>query len=30
VKSVRPLDGVQEAVTFPMPKGLDGLKRDVA
>ncbi|MNT36368.1 4-hydroxy-3-methylbut-2-enyl diphosphate reductase [compost metagenome] len=30
VKSVRPLDGVQEAVTFPMPKGLDGIKRDVA
>src|SRR5450830_837629 len=30
VKSVRPLDGVQEAVTFPMPKGLDGIKREVA
>jgi len=26
VRSVRPLDGVQEAVTFPLPKGLDGLK----
>jgi len=26
VKSVRTLDGVQEAVTFPLPKGLDGLK----
>ena len=26
----RVFDGVQEAVTFPMPKGLDGLKRDVA
>jgi 4-hydroxy-3-methylbut-2-enyl diphosphate reductase len=24
VRSVRPLDGVQEAVTFPLPKGLDG------
>ncbi|MES2077078.1 MAG: 4-hydroxy-3-methylbut-2-enyl diphosphate reductase [Pseudomonadota bacterium] len=26
VKSVRTLDGVQEAVTFPLPKGLDGVK----
>jgi len=25
-RSVRPLDGVQEAVTFPLPKGLDGGK----
>ena len=25
-KSVRALDGVQESVTFPMPKGLDGAK----
>ena len=25
-RSVRTLDGVQEAVTFPLPKGLDGLK----
>ncbi|NVD98229.1 4-hydroxy-3-methylbut-2-enyl diphosphate reductase [Massilia sp. BJB1822] len=25
-KSVRPLDGVQEAVTFPLPKGLEGSK----
>jgi 4-hydroxy-3-methylbut-2-enyl diphosphate reductase len=25
-KSVRPLDGVEEAVTFPLPKGLDGNK----
>ena len=25
-RSVRALDGVQEAVTFPLPKGLDGLK----
>jgi hypothetical protein len=24
VKSVRTLDGVQESVTFPLPKGLDG------
>ena len=24
VRSVRPLDGVQESVTFPLPKGLDG------
>jgi len=23
---VRTLDGVQEAVTFPLPKGLDGQK----
>lgn len=27
VRSVRPLEGVEEHVTFPMPKGLDGLKR---
>ncbi|MBJ7309074.1 4-hydroxy-3-methylbut-2-enyl diphosphate reductase [Rugamonas sp. CCM 8940] len=26
VRSVRTLDGVQEAVTFPLPKGLDGVK----
>ncbi|HEX7982797.1 MAG TPA: 4-hydroxy-3-methylbut-2-enyl diphosphate reductase [Duganella sp.] len=26
VRSVRPLDGVLESVTFPMPKGLDGQK----
>jgi len=26
VKSVRALDGAQESVTFPLPKGLDGLK----
>jgi 4-hydroxy-3-methylbut-2-enyl diphosphate reductase len=26
VRSVRPLDGVEESVTFPLPKGLDGLK----
>jgi 4-hydroxy-3-methylbut-2-enyl diphosphate reductase len=25
-QSVRPLDGVEENVTFPLPKGLDGLK----
>ncbi|SFV11960.1 4-hydroxy-3-methylbut-2-enyl diphosphate reductase [Pseudoduganella namucuonensis] len=25
-RSVRALDGVQEAVTFPLPKGLDGVK----
>jgi len=25
-KSVRPLDGVEESVTFPLPKGLDGNK----
>ena len=25
-RSVRPLDGVQENVTFPMPKGLNGTK----
>jgi 4-hydroxy-3-methylbut-2-enyl diphosphate reductase len=25
-KSVRALDGVQEAVTFPLPKGLEGPK----
>ena len=24
VRSVRPLDGVEESVTFPLPKGLDG------
>jgi len=29
VKSVRPLDGVHEAVTFPLPKGLDGSKTAV-
>ncbi|OEZ98020.1 4-hydroxy-3-methylbut-2-enyl diphosphate reductase [Duganella phyllosphaerae] len=27
VRSVRPLDGVEESVTFPLPKGLDGPKR---
>jgi len=27
-KSVRALEGVQEAVTFPLPKGLDGKKKD--
>ena len=27
-RSVRPLEGVEEHVTFPMPKGLDGLKRE--
>ncbi|KQQ33513.1 4-hydroxy-3-methylbut-2-enyl diphosphate reductase [Duganella sp. Leaf126] len=26
VRSVRPLDGVEESVTFPLPKGLDGQK----
>jgi len=26
VRSVRPLDGVEESVTFPLPKGLDGPK----
>ncbi|MEO5933327.1 MAG: 4-hydroxy-3-methylbut-2-enyl diphosphate reductase [Duganella sp.] len=26
VRSVRPLDGVLESVTFPLPKGLDGQK----
>ncbi|MFA9219210.1 MAG: 4-hydroxy-3-methylbut-2-enyl diphosphate reductase [Sphingomonadaceae bacterium] len=26
VRSVRPLDGVEENVTFPLPKGLDGAK----
>jgi 4-hydroxy-3-methylbut-2-enyl diphosphate reductase len=26
VRSVRPLDGVQESVTFPLPKGLEGPK----
>jgi len=25
-RSVRPLDGVEEHVTFPLPKGLDGVK----
>ena len=25
-KSVRPLDGVEENVTFPLPKGLEGIK----
>jgi len=30
VRSVRPLDGVQEAVTFPLPKGLDGPKAPAA
>jgi len=30
VKSVRALDGVQEAVTFPLPKGLDGGKNATA
>jgi 4-hydroxy-3-methylbut-2-enyl diphosphate reductase len=24
--SVRPLEGVEEHVTFPLPKGLDGAK----
>jgi 4-hydroxy-3-methylbut-2-enyl diphosphate reductase len=24
VRSVRPLEGVEENVTFPLPKGLDG------
>jgi 4-hydroxy-3-methylbut-2-enyl diphosphate reductase len=28
VRSVRPLDGVQEAVTFPLPKGLDGIQKN--
>jgi 4-hydroxy-3-methylbut-2-enyl diphosphate reductase len=27
-KSVRTLDGVEEAVTFPLPKGLDGSKNN--
>jgi 4-hydroxy-3-methylbut-2-enyl diphosphate reductase len=27
VRSVRPLDGVLEAVTFPLPKGLDGVPK---
>ena len=27
-RSVRPLDGVQENVTFPMPKGLHNPKQD--
>jgi 4-hydroxy-3-methylbut-2-enyl diphosphate reductase len=27
-RSVRPLDGVQEAVTFPLPKGLEGGKNN--
>jgi 4-hydroxy-3-methylbut-2-enyl diphosphate reductase len=26
-RSVRPLDGVQESVTFPMPRGLDGIPK---
>ncbi|MET0265513.1 MAG: 4-hydroxy-3-methylbut-2-enyl diphosphate reductase [Duganella sp.] len=26
VRSVRPLEGVEEHVTFPLPKGLDGVK----
>lgn len=26
VRSVRPLDGVEESVTFPLPRGLDGPK----
>jgi 4-hydroxy-3-methylbut-2-enyl diphosphate reductase len=26
-RSVRPLDGVQEAVTFPLPRGLDGIPK---
>jgi 4-hydroxy-3-methylbut-2-en-1-yl diphosphate reductase len=30
VKSVRALDGVQEGVTFPLPKGLDGGKSATA
>ena len=29
-RSVRTLDGVQEAVTFPLPKGLDGAKAEPA
>jgi 4-hydroxy-3-methylbut-2-enyl diphosphate reductase len=29
-KSVRPLDGVEEHVTFPLPKGLDGNKNNTA
>jgi 4-hydroxy-3-methylbut-2-enyl diphosphate reductase len=29
-RSVRTLDGVQEAVTFPLPKGLDGAKAERA
>ncbi|XLZ70081.1 4-hydroxy-3-methylbut-2-enyl diphosphate reductase [Massilia sp. SR12] len=29
-KSVRTLDGVEEAVTFPLPKGLDGSKNNSA
>ena len=29
-RSVRTLDGVQEAVTFPLPKGLDGAKAEQA
>jgi 4-hydroxy-3-methylbut-2-enyl diphosphate reductase len=28
--SVRPLEGVEEHVTFPLPKGLDGAKASVA
>jgi 4-hydroxy-3-methylbut-2-enyl diphosphate reductase len=26
-RSVRPLDGVQESVTFPLPRGLDGIPK---
>jgi 4-hydroxy-3-methylbut-2-enyl diphosphate reductase len=29
-RSVRALDGVEEHVTFPLPKGLDGAKPDIA
>jgi 4-hydroxy-3-methylbut-2-enyl diphosphate reductase len=29
-KSVRPLEGVEEHVTFPLPKGLDGNKNNTA
>jgi 4-hydroxy-3-methylbut-2-enyl diphosphate reductase len=28
--SVRPLEGVEEHVTFPLPKGLDGAKASAA
>ncbi|MEN3274521.1 MAG: 4-hydroxy-3-methylbut-2-en-yl diphosphate reductase [Massilia sp.] len=28
--SVRPLEGVEENVTFPLPKGLDGVRAEVA
>jgi 4-hydroxy-3-methylbut-2-enyl diphosphate reductase len=27
VRSVRPLEGVEENVTFPLPKGLDGISK---